>query len=140
MKKQLLGIITVALLLTVVMAHACRVDIDIKPGSEQNKINPGSGGLVAVALLTTSSFDATRVDVSTCYMVGTGAPENSGAPAEQSMLQDVDNDGDMDMVLKFRTNLTGINYGDESASVIGNTDVGESFNGDDGITTVGGGQ
>ena len=138
MKKHLF-VTVIVLFLAATVANACCVDIDIKPGSDQNKINPGSGGLTAVAILTTCSFDATRIDPSTCYMLGPNT-RNGGAPAEQNMLQDVDNDGDLDMVLKFRTNQTGIEHGDQSASVIGNTDVGESFSGNDGITTVGSGQ
>ncbi len=138
MKKQLL-ITVVALFLITTVANACGVDIDIKPGSEQNRINPESGGRTKVAVLTTCYFDATTIDPSTCYMLGPST-RNSGAPVENWQLQDVDGDGDIDMILQFQTNLTGIEQGDEEASVIGNTDVGESFNGTDGITTVGGGQ
>lgn len=138
MNKHLL-VAVVILFLTATVANACGVDIDIKPGSDQNKINPTSGGRTSVAILTTCSFDATRIDPSTCYMRGPNT-RNDGAPVENWRLSDVDGDGDLDMVLQFQTNMTGIENGDESASVIGNTDVGESFSGSDGITTVGGGQ
>ena len=35
---------------------------DIKPGSNPNSINLGSGGVVPVAILTTATFDAADVD------------------------------------------------------------------------------
>jgi len=38
------------------------VEIDIKPGSYPNSINPNSNGVIPVAILTTPSFDATTVD------------------------------------------------------------------------------
>jgi hypothetical protein len=138
MKKHLF-VAAVMFFLMATVVNACGADIDIKPGSDQNKLNPTSGGRTKVAILTTSSFDATTVDPSTCYMLGPNTRSN-GAPVENWNLQDIDSDGDMDMVLQFQTNLTGIEHGDESASVIGNTDEGESFSGNDDITTVGGGQ
>lgn len=137
MKKHLFMVVIVLFLMATV-ANACGVDIDIKPGSAQNKINPNSGGRTSVAILTTRAFDATGVDPSTCYMMGPNT-RNGGAPVENWHPNDVDGDGDIDMVLQFQTNMTGIDHGDESAGVIGNTDVGESFSGNDGITTVGGG-
>jgi hypothetical protein len=36
--------------------------IDIKPGGDPNSVNPGSRGVVSVAILTTEDFDATTVD------------------------------------------------------------------------------
>ena len=41
------------------------VSVDIKPGSHINRINTRSKGVIPVAILTTDSFDATTVDVST---------------------------------------------------------------------------
>jgi hypothetical protein len=41
------------------------VVIDIKPGSVTNPINVRSSGVIPVAVLTTPSFDATSIDVST---------------------------------------------------------------------------
>ena len=39
------------------------VTIDIRIGSDRNKINPKSNGILSVAILSTGQFDATRVDV-----------------------------------------------------------------------------
>ncbi|KYK22176.1 hypothetical protein AYK25_07485 [Thermoplasmatales archaeon SM1-50] len=138
MKKHLFvnkGIIVVALILTAVMAYACSVESDIKPGSAQNKINPGSHGKVKVAILASPSFDVTSVCISTVRFGKLGRSE--GASVESYSYLDVDNDGDLDLVCQFNVDETGIDYGDTSASIVGNTDLGESFNSEDMIQTVG---
>jgi hypothetical protein len=71
------------------------VDIDIKPWSYPNSINPKSKGNVPVAILTTIDFDATTVDPTTVDFLG--------ASAVQWALEDVDDDGDIDMILHFIT-------------------------------------
>jgi len=129
------GIIVVGLILTAVMAYACGVDCDIKPGTAQNKINPGSHGRVKVAILSSPNFDATSICIPT---VGFGKLcRSEGTSVVSYDYQDVDNDGDLDLVCQFNVDETGIDYGDSSASIVGNTDLGESFNSEDIIETVG---
>ncbi len=139
MKKHLSinrGITVIVLLLMAVMAYACQVESDIKPGSEQNKINPGSHGKVKVAILSSPGFDATtQVQVPTVRFGKLCRSE--GASVVSYSHQDVDNDGDLDLVCQFNVDETGIEYGDTSANVVGNTDEGESFNSEDMIQTVG---
>lgn len=69
--------------------------IDIKPGNEQNNINLKSNGVVPVAVLTTDDFDAATVDPATAEFAG-------AAPTHWS-LEDVDGDGDKDIIFHFRT-------------------------------------
>jgi YVTN family beta-propeller protein len=109
------------------------VAIDIKPGSFPNSINPKSKGVIPVAILTTASFDATTVDLNSVRFGRTGA---EAAPV-QSGLEDVDGDGDTDMILHFNTQETGIQCGDTSASLTGETFGGEQIEGTDSIQTVG---
>jgi len=71
------------------------IAIDIKPGNEQNNINLKSKGVVPVAILTTDDFDAATVDPATA--------EFAGAEPERWKPADVDNDGDDDLLLHFRT-------------------------------------
>ena len=73
------------------------VEIDIKPGSDQNSINLKSKGVVPVAVLTTDDFDfdAATIDPATI--------EFAGAAPVRWKLTDVDDDGDDDMILHFRT-------------------------------------
>lgn len=71
------------------------IDIDIKPDSELNKINLKSKGVIPVAVLTTDDFNASEVD-----------PESvtfAGAEPVRSTLEDVDEDGDLDMLFHFKT-------------------------------------
>jgi hypothetical protein len=75
--------------------------IDIKPGNEENNINLNSNGVVPVAALTTEQFDAATIDPATARFAG-------AAPAQWS-LEDVDGDGDNDVIFHFKTqelNLT----------------------------------
>jgi hypothetical protein len=69
--------------------------IDIKPGNEQNNINLKSNGVVPVAVLTTDEFDAAKVDPATALFAG-------AAPQHWS-LEDVDGDGNNDVIFHFRT-------------------------------------
>ena len=75
------------------------VEIDIKPGSDPNSINLKSKGVVPVALLSTEGFDATTVDASTV----TFGPGEATMDHNSAHLEDVDGDGNLDMVLHFRT-------------------------------------
>jgi hypothetical protein len=115
-------------------AGKCKIEvgIDIKPGSDPNSINPCSRGKIPVAILTTGSFDASTVDPNTVLF---GSNCSQAAPV-QSALEDVDGDGDIDMILHFNTQDTWIQYGDTSASLTGETVSGQTIQGSDSIKTV----
>jgi len=106
------------------------VQIDIKPGSNPNSINPDSEGVIPVAILTTPDFDAYFVDAETVRF----GP--LGAWAEHWALEDVDGDGDEDMILHFRTQDTGIRAGDTEAELTGKTWDGMDIYGSDSVRTV----
>jgi len=55
---------------------------------------------------------------------------------KQGHIVDVDGDGDLDMVLHFNTQDTGIKAGDTEASLTGKTIDGKSIRGSDAIVTV----
>jgi hypothetical protein len=109
------------------------VTIDIKPGSFPNSINPRSQGVIPVAILTTDTFDATTVDPLSVKFGPAGATESHG----RGHIEDVDGDSDLDLVLHFRTQDPGIQCGDTSASLTGNTFDGAAIHGSDSIRTVG---
>ena len=57
--------------------------------------------MISVAILTTETFNASTVNPTTIHFGATGT---EAAPV-QSDLEDVDGDGDIDMILHFKTNL-----------------------------------
>jgi hypothetical protein len=109
------------------------VDIDIKPGSDPNAVNPKSKGVIPVAILTTDTFDATTVDPSTVQF----GPDGASFGHKSVHFEDVDDDGDLDLLLHFRTQETGIACGDHKARLIGVTFDGQPIMGTDTVKTVG---
>ena len=108
------------------------VSIDIKPGSYPNSINLKRKGVIAVAILTTSAFDATTVNPASVRFGRTGAE----AAPQQWAFQDVDEDSDTDLILQFPTQQAGIQCGDTVALVKGSTIGGVPIEGSDSIRTV----
>jgi hypothetical protein len=113
--------------------QARTVALDIKPGTFPNTINPKSHGVIPVAILTTSTFDATTVDPLSVEFGPSGATEAHN----KGHIEDVNQDGKPDLVLHFKTQATGIQCGETSASLTGATRDGDPIQGSDAITTVG---
>lgn len=111
---------------------AMTVEIDIKPGSDKNPVNPKSKGVIPVAVLGSPEFDAMQVDAST-VLFGPGEAK----PAHDGHVEDVDGDGYPDMVFHFRTRETGIACGDSVAYLSGETFGGEGFTSSDTIEVEG---
>jgi len=108
------------------------VAIDIKPGSDPNSINCEKlKGTIPVAILTTEDFDATQVDPTTGRFIPGYATEVHGA----GHLDDVDGDGDQDMLFHFDLSQTGITCGQTDATIIARTLDKDVF-GSDAINSV----
>lgn len=110
-----------------------RVEIDIKPNKEPSPVNLKSKNVIPVAIFTTDTFDATTVDPLSVEFGPDGAFEAHG----RGHIEDVDGDSDLDLVLHFAVQETGISCGDSSASLTGETFGGEAIEGSDSIKTVG---
>ncbi len=117
------------------------VKIDILPLgcilSKLNLVDPDSWFPIPVAILTTPDFDAKTVDPSTVRFGRTGTEAPPQHPHFHPVFIDVDRDGDRDMVLWFRTRMTGIQCGDTKAFLTGTTKDGQAFQGEDRIKTIG---
>lgn len=128
-------VICLLLLGLVTYAAACEgtcVCIDIKPQSCPNSINLRSPGVVPVAFLTTAGFDATTVNPAT-VMFG---PNHATPVHPGGHIEDVDFDGDMDLLFHFNKQETGIQPGDTEATIYGTTFGGVDVCGVGSIRTV----
>jgi hypothetical protein len=108
-------------------------DIDIRPRSSSSAFNPKSNGVISVAILTTSQFNATQVNASTVRFGATGTE----AASVHTVLTDIDRDGDIDMVVHLRSREARIPCGASLAVLKGQTLSGEAFRGQGDLRTVG---
>jgi PKD repeat protein len=107
---------------------AIEVTIDIKPGSYPNSINLGAEGIVSVAVITTSDFDATNIDPVTVSFAGAN-------PLRWS-IEDVDEDGDLDLVFKFKVRELVLVETTTEATFFGQTFDGLDITGTDSVRIV----
>jgi hypothetical protein len=91
------------------------VAIDIKPGSDGNPINLANQGVIPVTLFGSETFDVSQVDLSSIVF--------AGANVYHSSFQDMDGDGMLDLVLKFRTQDTNLRSVYESLLATADTDT-----------------
>ncbi|MGD8855907.1 MAG: family 16 glycosylhydrolase, partial [Chloroflexota bacterium] len=103
------------------------VEIDIMPGGDGNLCNKGNG-VIPVAILTTDSFDATTVDHTT---VRFGDASEAHVYRKSSQVarheEDVDRDGDIDLVFHFRFAETGFGCDASDAYLTGSTFDGQAI-------------
>jgi hypothetical protein len=115
------------------------VPIDIKPGGFPNSVNClNEHGVVPVAILTTEDFDATTVDHTTVTFEEAGEThvnKKSGEPRRHE--EDVDGDGDTDLVFHFRLGDTDLTCDSTEGTLIGETFDGDAIEGSDAIRMVG---
>ena len=104
------------------------ITIDIKPGSFPNSINLKSRGVVPVAVLTTDDFDASTVDPSTVLFAG-------ASPLRWTM-EDVDGDGDVDLLFHFKTPELDLDGDSTEATLTGSTYGGQAIQGTDTVNIV----
>jgi hypothetical protein len=111
-------------------------EIDVKPGSDVNSINPMGRGVVSVAILGSEGFDVLDVDTSTLSFGPRGAGGAAPTHGIGGHPEDVDGDGLTDLVSHYGVQQTGIAFGETEACVKGELLDGRSFEGCDTIRTV----
>ena len=99
--------------------------IEVKPGDSHTSIEPKRGGMIPVAVLTTQEFDASRVDPATVRVGATGTE----AAVFRSMSEDIDRDGDTDMLLLIRVQDMKLECSDTTVHLRGKTLEGQQIEG-----------
>jgi hypothetical protein len=115
-----------------------QITIDIKPGDDGNAVNPRSRGLLLVAVLGGPALDITRLERESLRF----GPRSAGAagPVAASLderLQDINNDGFMDLVAQFSIWQSGLSCDSVAAVLIGTTVDGIAIEGADRLTPRG---
>jgi len=107
------------------------IEIDIKPDSETNPIQPLSQALIPVQILGAEDFDVTQIDRTTLAFGPDGAPPAHKSGGHLQAGEDFDS-----LLVHFATPETGIAFGDTEACVTGELLDGTPFEGCDSIVTV----
>jgi hypothetical protein len=120
------------------------VAIDIKPGDAANLINLNSNGVLPVAVLTTPDFDAATVDTSDLSRIRFGDVNGEARVSPlRGALEDVDGDGDLDLILQFSTRAIreagALTEASTLAELTGFTTGGVPWRGTDSVQVVRGG-
>jgi hypothetical protein len=109
----------VSVLLNLCNPAACP-EIDIRPGSDSNPVNPTGNGTIPVAILGSETFDVMDVDVATLtFGPAAASPSHglNGLDVFEGHLQDVNGDGFTDLLSHYRIQDTGIASGDTYACI-----------------------
>jgi probable HAF family extracellular repeat protein len=105
------------------------IAIDIKPGDSSNTVNLKSNGVLPVAVLASPDYPISSVDASTVSFAG-------AKPARQTM-EDVDGDGDEDLLFHFRTSGLSLDTNSTDANLIGRLSNGCLFTSSDAVRITG---
>jgi hypothetical protein len=108
------------------------VAMDIKPDDVPNTLNLRSRGVVPIAILTTEQFDATSIDLTSLRFGVTGRE----AAALRAVFDDVDGDGDTDLLVFFRSQDTTVDCETLFTYISGVTMTGVSIAGTDSVAMV----
>jgi hypothetical protein len=105
----------------VVSAESRRViDIDIKPGSEDNAINNDGHGVIPVAILGREDFDVAKIDPTTVELMGMQVKVVGKGVKILSHLEDINGDGIVDLMNQIEDEDGTLEEGTTEAILTGN--------------------
>ena len=104
------------------------VPIDISPRDSRNVIDLNDDGLVTVAILSTTTFDATTVDPKSVVF--------AGAKAIHAHVRKANRDHLKDLILQFRISDLQIRASATSATLTGTTTSGQAIQGTDSVQVI----
>ena len=134
MKRGILvncAIVGLVLWLATMAMAAVTVDIDIRSGSDADSINCSNPKeVITVVILGTSDFDVTQVDTRSVEFEGAFEMNMQGHFA------DIDGDGDIDLVFRFRIGDTVLRCEDTEGKLTGLLVDGTPFEGTDAVKMV----
>ncbi len=115
-------------------ASIAPAEIDIRPGSDENPVNPESRGVIPVLIYGSAALDVEAIDPSA---IGFG-PDAAGIahPRSGPHYFDADGDGWLDMLTHHRTRETGLSDQDFEACLFASSYDGSELEGCDGVTPV----
>jgi hypothetical protein len=118
----------------------CRVEgidtsIDIMPGTDLNKLNLCSRGVVPVAILGSAEVDVNKIVFETVQLAGSGVKLRGNADYLYSF-RDVDGDGRTDVIVYIEVENLDLTSGDSLATLTGELSDGTPIFGTDSINIV----
>ena len=112
------------------------VQIDVRPGTFPNSVNPTSSGIIPVAIFSTSAFDApVEIDVTSLTLAGASVRMAGASGRALCIADDVNRDGLNDLRCSFENDLQ-IAPGDTTVVLRGRTFGGRTIYGEDSIQIV----
>ena len=117
-----------------------QITIDVKPDEDRNSVNPRSRGVLPVALLGGPGLDVTRIETGSLrFGPRSASPVHAVIDSfvYTEMLQDVNNDGFMDLLAHFSVWQAGLSCETGAAVLTGTTVDGFAIEGADRLTVSG---
>jgi hypothetical protein len=113
------------------------VSVDVKPGVSPNYVNAYARGVLPVAVLGETDFDASTIDPATVILYGSGDASPAGGDRPLCHLEDVNGDGSVDLLCQFRILDLALRPGEAALVLEAKTYDGQRIRGEDTVRVIG---
>ena len=113
------------------------VSVDVKPGVSPNYVNAYVRGVLPVAVLGAADFDASMIDPATVILHGSGDASPAGGDRPLCHLEDVNGDGEVDLLCQFRILDLALRPGEATLVLEAKTYDGQRIRGEDRVRVIG---